>query len=65
MMSYTHENLEIPDDFLDIIDTALISYPNFLLEIKGINGKKIYQLDDEFSAQIAMEIYSSLTSLSN
>ena len=58
MMSYTHEWLEIPDEYLDIIDTAIISYPHCLLEIKGKNGKMLYQLDEETTALDAMESYS-------
>lgn len=58
MTSYTHEYLVIPDYLLDFIDLAIISYPHFLLEIHGINGKKLYQLDNETTALDAMETYA-------
>ena len=65
MTSYTHTYLDIPDEYLDIIDTAILSFPNLLLEIKGINGKRLYYINDELSINDAMEAYTSLTSLLN
>lgn len=59
MISYTHEYLNIPDEFSDWIDIAILSYPNLLLEIQGINGKRLYYIDDDFSINDAMELYSA------
>lgn len=65
MTSYTHTYLDIPDEYLDIIDLAILSHPNLLLEIQGINGKRLYFINDELSINDAMEAYTSLTSLLN
>lgn len=59
MTSYTHTYLDIPDEYLDIIDLAILSHPNLLLEIQGINGKRLYYIDEEFSINDAMELYSA------
>lgn len=58
MTSYTYDYLVIPDYYQDFIDLAILIYPHFLLEIHGINGKKIYQLDNETTALDAMEAYA-------
>ena len=67
MMSYTHEWLEIPDDYQEIVDVAILTHPSFLLEIHGIYGKRRFVLDEDFSITDAMEIYTyfPLNSLSN